>query len=36
MMRMMMRRSMMMDLVQELQRYIVPIADPKMCAEKPL
>jgi hypothetical protein len=37
MMRMMRRRrSMIMDLLQELQHYIVPIADPKMIAENPL
>jgi hypothetical protein len=30
------RRSMMMDLLQELQHYIVPIADPKMRAENPV
>jgi hypothetical protein len=36
MMRMMKRRSMMMDMLQELQHYIVPIVDPKMRAENPL
>jgi hypothetical protein len=36
MMRMMRRRSMMRDLLQELQHYTVPIADTKMRAENPL
>jgi hypothetical protein len=30
------RRGMMTDLLQELQHYIVPIADPKMRGENPV